>query len=618
MTDRNKGRALDRRTFLKGTVALGVYGGLMGAELSACSPAKSAAPTAWKAGTYTADVTGHNAPFTMGVTFSDSAITAIDLGANQESLGVGAAALKELSDKAMLYQSSNLDAVTGATLSSMCFQQGLKECSDQAGASKDLAKAAGPEDTIESAYSADVCVIGAGGAGLTAAISAVQAGAKVIVVEKCGITGGSTNVSEGALNAVDPERQSKQNIDDSVDKFYDTTFKGGHEQGTPELIRYLVDNALDSVHWLESLGVQFKEKVGSATGSLGERSHYPATPSGNTYIRAFQAFAEAHADQMTILHETQVTSLIVENGVVAGIKGLHRKKDEITVKAKAVVVATGGFGANVEYRQKVNTGVWADVKLDDTIGCTNIKPCAQGEGLKLAEDAGAQLVGLPDIQLHPCGTPGTGLMEDIRTSGRNRIFVNKDGERFVNEGAERDTLCKAIFAQLDSTYWIVVNKVRYPSETEPDANGATIQNMLALEHIVKGESVKDLAAACGMDPEKLQASIDGYNKTVSGQAEDPFGFKANNTADKELTEGPWYACRKVPTVHHTMGGIRIDVDTRALDANGSAVQGLFACGECSGGIHGSNRLGGNAIADCVTFGRAAGKNAAEAALATGN
>ena len=248
--------------------------------------------------------------------------------------------------------------------------------------------------------------------------------------------------------------------------------------------------------------------------------------------------------------------------------------------------------------------------LDSTIGCTNIKPCAQGEGLKLAEDAGAQLVGLPDIQLHPCGTPGTGLMQDIRTSGRNRIFVNTSGARFVNEGAERDTLCKAIFAQPDSTYWIVVNKVRYPSETEPDANGATIENMLALGHIVKGETVEDLASQTKMDAATLQASIDGYNAVVAGQTEDEFGFKANNTADQQLTEGPWYACRKVPTVHHTMGGIRIDTDAHALDEYGLPVKGLYACGECTGGIHGSNRLGGNAIADCVTFGRSAGTHAA--------
>ena len=593
---------------------LGVYGGLMGFGLTGCAaPSKpeDQVAAAWKAGTYSADVVGHNAPFTIDVTFSDSAITAIDTSTSQESLGVGAYALEDLSAKMVEYQTLNLDAVTGATLSSMSLAQGVKECAEQAGAAKDLESAAAPEEEVAETYTADVCVVGGGGAGLAAAISAAQAGATVVVVEKCGITGGSTNVSEGALNAVDPERQEKQGIEDSIETFYNSTMEGGHNLGDPTLVHYLTDNALDSVHWMESLGVQFKDEVGSATGSLGERSHYPATPSGNTYIRSFVDYIEKNSDTITMLHEMQVTKLVTDSsGAVTGVEALHRGTAPVTVEAKSVVIATGGFGANVEYRQKVNTGVWSSVKLDDTIGCTNIKPCAQGEGLELAEGAGVELVGLSDIQLHPCGTPGTGLMEDIRTSGRNRVFVNKEGSRFVNEGAERDKLCEAIFAQPESTYWIVVNKVRYPSETEPDANGATIENMLSLGHIVKGETIEDLAEQTGMDAAKLQASIDAYNAVVAGEAEDEFGFKAGNTADTQLTEGPWYACRKVPTVHHTMGGIKIDVDCHALDASGEPVANLYACGECTGGIHGSNRLGGNAIADCMTFGRVAGTQAA--------
>ena len=316
-----------------------------------------------------------------------------------------------------------------------------------------------------------------------------------------------------------------------------------------------------------------------------------------------------------LLNDMQVTELITDNsGAVVGVKALYKGEKEVTVNAGAVIIATGGFGANVEYRQSVNDGVWKEVTLDDSIGCTNIKPCAQGEGLALAEGAGAELIGLSDIQLHPCGTPGTGLMEDIRTSGRNRIFVNTDGKRFVNEGAERDALCKAIFAQPDGTYWVVVNTLRYPDPDEPDANGATINNMLALGHIVTGETVEEVAEAMGVDATNLQASIDAYNEVVGG-AEDEFGFVADNTADAEMTEGPWYACRKVPTVHHTMGGIKVNVESEACDADGNPIPGLYAAGEVTGGIHGSNRLGGNAIADCMTFGRNAGTNAAAYVIA---
>ena len=609
---------ISRRTFCKGAAVLGVWGGLASFGLTSCAPHTStdAAAGGWKAGTYTAEVTGHNAPYTMTVTFSDNAITAIDTSANQESLGVGADALKALTDQVIENQTVNIDTVTGATLSSMSLQEGLTECAEQAGALEALEEAAAPaKPEVQPTYDTDVCVVGAGGSGLASAIAAVQAGASVIVLEKCGITGGSTNVSEGALNAVDPERQDKQGIEDSIETFYDTTIKGGHNQGTPELVHYLTDNALDSVHWLESLGVEFKDECGSATGSLGERSHYPATPSGNTYIRSFQKFISDNADKITLLNDMQATELITnEAGDVVGVKALYDGADEVTVNAKAVIIATGGFGANVEYRQSVNDGVWKEVTLDDSIGCTNIKPCAQGEGLALAEGAGAELIGLSDIQLHPCGTPGTGLMEDIRTSGRNRIFVNKEGKRFVNEGAERDVLCKNIFAQPDGTYWVVVNTLRYPDPDEPDANGATINNMLALQHIVTGETVDELAKAMDVDAANLQASIDAYNAVVGG-AEDEFGFVADNTADAEMVDGPWYACRKVPTVHHTMGGIRVNVESEAVSADGKVIPGLYAAGEVTGGIHGSNRLGGNAIADCMTFGRNAGTNAAKYALA---
>ena len=609
---------ISRRSFissaaLAGAASIAVPALAMADDKDATVPEKGT----WKGytpGTYSSDAMGHNAPFTVNVTFTDYALSDIDTDGNLETIGVGKLALARLGDEIVKNQSLNVDGLTGASISSAALLGAVRDCAEQAGDTVLLDATPTAQQEPDEVYDTDVCVVGAGGAGFAAAIAAAQAGANVVVLEKCSIDGGSTNVSEGALNAVDPERQEPQGIEDSIDTFYQTTIDGGHGTGSPELVEYLVNNALDSVHWLEDLGVRFKDEVGSATGSLGQRSHYPYTPSGNTYIRSFEDFQAAHADQLLVLNDVQATDLILDDaGAVVGVKGLFKGDQEVTVNAKAVIIATGGFGANVEYRQSVNDGVWKEVVLDETIGCTNIQPCAQGEGLKLAEQAGAELINLSDIQLHPCGTPGTGLMEDIRTSGRNRIFVNESGDRFVNEGAERDTLCKAIFAQPDSTYFIVVNKLRYPDPDWVDGNGATVANMIARGHVVGADTVEELAEATGMDAAKLQASIDAYNAVVRGEAEDEFGFTADNTADAEMTEGPWYACQKVPTVHHTMGGIRIDVNAQACDADGEPIPGLFACGEVTGGIHGENRLGGNAIADCMTFGRAAGANAAAAA-----
>ena len=545
----------------------------------------------------------------MRPAFSANKILSIKTPDDQESLGVGKVGLKKTADNILRYQSIGVDAVTGATFSSNALKEGVEKCLKQAGADmKQFTRKAEKHPIHNRTYQADVVVIGGGGAGLASAISSMQAGAKkVIVLEKLGYVGGSTNVSEGALNAVDDQRQKAQGIKDSYETFYETTMHGGHDKGDPTLVRFLTSHSMDAVNWLESLGVKFNDHIGAATGSLGQRSHYPATPYGNTYIRTFEKVIADSNGKIQVLLDTPAVKLIQnKSGRVVGVVG-NNFGSKVTVMAKdGVIIATGGFGANVAYRQKVNTGVWKNIKLDNSIGCTNIQKAAQGQGLFLAQKVGAKLIGLSDIQIHPCGTPGTGLMENIRTSGRNRIFVNSDGNRFVNEGAARDVLANAIFQQKGRTYWIVVNKLRYPTPDFKDRMGASIRNMEALGAVVEAPTLDELAKKTGMNAENLKKAIADYNAVVSGKAKDKLGFVANNKDDKQMTEGPWYACRKVPTVHHTMGGIKINVKSQVINTKGKVIPGLYAVGEVTGGIHGSNRLGGNAIADIMTFGHAVG------------
>ena len=563
----------------------------------------------YPAGTYTATVNAHNAPITVAVTLSDSAIKKVEVTNDFETIGVGKIAIERIPQRIVDEQSLAVDAVSGATVTSYAIRNGVEKALKDAGidvtslkAQKDKAQA---EDKT---YETDVAIVGGGGAGLAAALAAGQSGAKVIVIEKLDILGGSTNVSEGALNAVDPERQGKQGIEDSVEKFITQTYEGGHKVGDMALITYMCENALGSVHWLESVGVKFKDEVGTATGALWQRSHYTTTPSGNSYIRVFEKYVREH-DNLTVLTGTTVNELIVDGGRVVGVSATGKQGQKVTVKAKSVILATGGFGANKALLKKYNTGVWSHVDLTK-LGCTNLSKSATGAGIEMATQIGAAVTGMSDIQVHPCGTPGTGLMENIRTSGRNRLFVNLEGKRFVNEGAARDVLAQAVFDQEGQTYWIVVNSVRYPSRDWVDANGATIANMVAQGTVIEANTLDELAQKTGMNADNLKAAVEGYNAVVRGEKKDEFGFVANNKADVEMTEGPWYACKKVPTVHHTMGGLKINVNCEVLDENGNVIPGLYAAGEVTGGIHGSNRLGGNAIADCMTYGMKAGKMAA--------
>ncbi len=458
----------------------------------------ASASAALKDGAYEAKVIGHNAPMTVKVTIKQGKIESISTK-DLESFGVGKVALKEKSAEIIKNQSIGVDAMSGATLSSFALVQGVEECLKAAGATDaDMdrwTKQISKHSTKPLTVTGDVAIIGGGGTGLAAAVSALENGAgKVVIVEKLGYLGGSTNVSGGALNAVDDKRQKAQGIKDSVETFYNSTMKGGHNVGTPELVRYLTENAYPTVEWMEKQGVVFRDRIGAATGSLGQRSHYGVKPAGYAYTSVFENVLKTkYKDRVEFLMECPAEAILTDkDGKVTGVKAL-RHGQPITVKAESVVIATGGFGANVKFRQEVNTGVWKEVVLDNRIGTTNINKAAQGDGLKMAKAVGAELIGLSDIQLHPNGTPGTGLMQDIATSGRNRLFVNLNGDRFVNEGAARDTLCKAIFKQPKGTYWLVMNKLRYPDLNKPDRMGVTMKDMLALGRVKTAATLDELA-----------------------------------------------------------------------------------------------------------------------------
>lgn len=612
------------------------------------TPAGTTGDITFKPGTYNGEGQGLNGPIKAAVTLSETAITEIMLE-HTETEGLGDSAMDTLIEKIKAGTTLNVDAVSGATYSSNGLLEAVTAALTAAGADIEAlkGKAADPGEVIgDIEKTTDVIIIGAGGAGLSAAVSAHENGAKVIILEKMPNVGGNTLISGAAYNSADPGRQEaitmtdleKETVEGILEETFEDpmvktwqetlktewaahkdsgktslfdspslhklqTYKGGDMQGTPELIDILAESTYPALEWLEAKGMVFKDYIFTVLGGLWNRAHKPEKPLGTGFIQTYQDYIEKNAADIEIMLETTAKDLILEDGVIVGVQA-EGKNGKVTLRAnKGVILATGGFAGSVELRNKYNTKLWPDL--------TNIKstnhPGATGDGIAMAEKINAGLIGMENIQLLPMGDPETGsLSGNIEQGVQNRIFVNKEGKRFVDEGARRDTMTKALMEQTDSYMWVIVDKNSYPTGDTINNFNESIDDLVAAGRAFQGETLEELAGKINVDPEAFVKAVEDFNKAVDG-AEDEFG---RTLFDKKLDTPPFYAGARVPTVHHTMGGVAITKDAQVLDKDGNIIKGLYAAGEVTGGIHGSNRLGGNALADINVFGRIAGQSAA--------
>jgi flavocytochrome c len=571
---------------------------------------QKAAPTSstslFKPGTYTGEGEGIHGKVQVEVTVDENKIIEAKVVKHDETPGVSDTAITNVPADIVKYQTLAVDTVAGASVTSKAIIAAVTQALEKAGANiADLQKKpevnAASGQTIEK--QADVVIIGGGGAGLAAAISAHENGAKVIVIEKMPRVGGNTLISGSAFNAVDPVRQGKQGIEDAIEKHYTQTYEGGDKLGNPELIKTLTDNAYPAIQWLESMGMEFKDEVFTVLGGLWPRAHKPVKPLGTGYIETYMSYIEANKGDIEIMVDTKATEIIMENGKAVGVKAEGKDGNVILKANKGVVVAAGGFGANIEMREQYNS-IWPslqNIKTTNHVGAT-------GDGMVMAEKIGANLIGMDKIQLLPMGDPETGsLSGNIEQGVENRIFVNKDGNRFVDEGARRDVMTKALFEQKDATMWVIVDKHSYPTGDTKNNFNETIDQLVEQGRAYKADTIEDLAKQIGVSPENLKKAVDEFNKAVEKGDKDALG---RTLFKDKLDSAPYYAGARVPTVHHTMGGIAINTNAQVLDKDGKIIPGLYAAGEVTGGIHGSNRLGGNALADINVFGRIAGESAA--------
>ena len=565
-------------------------------------------------GTYTAEARGMWGTIPVTVTVSENAIESIEVGENNETAGLRQWPMNIIPQEIIESQSLAVDTVTGATVTSRGIISAVEDCLKQAGADVAALKVAAEKEPAQDVEaSADVVIVGGGGAGLAAACSATENGATVIVVEKMGTLGGNSMVSGGIYNTPDLEAQAPLGIEDSPEFFAQQTWEGGDKIANKELVDKMCFNALDGLKWMESMGLEIKPGVGQGTGSLYQRTHYAVLPQGSGYIKAFVETLMTREDLCTIMMDTTAESLIVEDGRVVGVNAVGKDGNAVTLRAsKGVVVATGGFAGNVEMRVQYCQGEkWPD--LGKSLMTSNM-PGVTGDGIRMCEAVGANLIDMDQIQLLQVCNPKNGTTSGhFNAAGvQGYVLINKEGERFIREDGRRDEISKAMIAQTDGiAYLLMSGETIYDPETQTIASGRTVADMVETgdDGWVSGETLEELAANMGVPADALVAAIDEYNSAVENGGPDQFGRTLLNY---KFEKGPWYAYPRSPAAHYTMGGVQIDTAARVLSTDGNVIPGLYAAGEVTGGIHGGNRLGGNAIVDFVVFGRIAGNSASTA------
>ena len=592
-------------------------------------------------GDFTGTAQGLGGDVTVTLTLKDGKIVGCTATGDKETEGIGSKVIDSF--PAIVAESGSIavDAISGATVTSDAFVAAAEAALTEAGLNPEdyktaIATAAGEDRTVD----ADVVVVGAGGAGMTAAISAAADGLKVVVVESQAMVGGNSVRATGGMNAAKTPLQDKNTFGESagVEKtlaaaegyadnetitalaatvseqweaykanpegYFDSvelmeldTMIGGKGINNPELVKTLCSNTADSIVWLDSVGASLTS-VGAFGGASVKRIHRPVNAEGKTlsvgaYIVPILEKNLQDAGVEIILNTTVDTILTDANGAACGVSGVANDGSKLTVNADAVILTTGGFGANldmvVSYKPEL-----AGFMTTNAAGI-------QGQGIKMAEALGAATVDMNQIQIHPTVEANTASLITEGLRGDGAILVNAEGKRFFDEVSTRDKVSAAEIAQPGSYSYLIVDQAM------ADASNV-IQGYIKKGFTTQGETYEELAKALGMDEAAFAETMNTWNGYVEAKNDPDFG---RTSFANPLNTAPYYAIKVTAGVHHTMGGLKINPAAEVLTEDGSAIAGLFAAGEVTGGVHGANRLGGNAVADFVVFGRIAAQSAAD-------
>jgi len=569
--------------FLKGAAAV-----LLILAVTAC-----AGSALYNPGTYTGEGQGHGGPIKVAVTVNDKNIEKIEVIESSES-DFSKPVFEKIIKNALDGNTADVDAVSGATETSTGLLDALKDAVSKAliGEGNSAAKADKAAAELED-LSCDVVIIGAGGAGLSAAIEAHDVGAKVIIVEKMPIIGGNTNYATGGLNAAETVSQEAKGITDSVETFIADTMKGGKNINNPELVKVLAENSAVTIDWLIDLGGDFSD-VGRLGGATNNRAHRPTGGAavGNHLVQVLLKAAEDRG--IMIKTGSRVISIIKDGDAAAGVIA-ETPAGSYKVTAGSVVIATGGFGADNE----MVAGFDPSLK---GFGTTN-HPGATGDALEFVKPFNAAIIDITEIQTHPTVVPVKNKMITEAVRGNGAILVNRNAERFISELETRDVVSAAELEQEGQTAFLFFDQGVRESLS-------AIEKYAKAGLLTEGATIEEIAEKMELDAAALAATVDKYNSFVASGTDSDF---ARTNMPRALENGPFYMVEIGPAVHHTMGGLEIDTETRVINKDGDVIPGLYAAGEVTGGVHGANRLGGNALSDITTFGRIAGAKAAATA-----
>lgn len=600
---------LSRRNFITGG-AIAALGGTL--AIAGCAPkGESSSTVAGAAGegaqAWTGTANGKGGELTVEVITEGDSIARINLLKSRESYGVGTAGIDVLSDLIVKNQTLNVDMVTGATVSSMAFLAAVSDAVDASGMKSSEWKKrekAVPQAPEGLTTDVDVVVVGAGGAGYAAALTAAEAGKNVVLLEKLGIVGGDTILSGGAMAVPNNWFQKRDGIEDSVEKMAEDMIVGGDHVGDPDLVNVICEGAYGAMEWLIfNGGVAWQPYERFFGGHSVIRSLIPEGNEGSGIICKLDKRAEG-LKNLKVCRNTKADELVQDaSGAVVGLKATNTATGETyDFKAKAVILAAGGFGSNVEMRMKYNPEMDEKILSTDSVGAT-------GDCHVMAEKIGANLIDMQYIQTYPVCDPETGSLlyvGDVRLESR-AIMVNKEGDRFVEELDRRDVLSNAIVEQTDGKAYMLFNQANADETGLLVTHEDEYENLEARKVIVKGDTLEAVCEPFGVDAAELAKTVEKWNQYCKDGNDPDFNFRGDFNA---IEDGPYYLMAYKPAVHYTMGGLHINTDAQVLDDADAPIPGLYAAGEVAGHKMGTNRLGSCSMSDIYTFGRIAGKNAA--------